>query len=82
MNEAKEMWIRERTEWIPFKYDPIRSQKIENVRREQERAIERLVDWMSQDLERFRETMEQDELEVAEFERLVREAADKLFPSA
>jgi hypothetical protein len=82
MNDAKEKWITERTEWSPFKYDPIRSQAIDNVRRGQEGVLEQYLEWLRQDLERFRETTAQDALEVAEFERLVREEAEKLFPSA
>jgi len=66
MND-KEKWIKKRLD-AGFLSDPLRDQAISNVRAAQE-----------EELEGFRETSLQDELEVAEFERLVKKVADTRF---
>jgi hypothetical protein len=65
---ARQKWIQDMMDWCPSVHDPIRSKAIASVRRRQDRAIER-----------FRESIDQDELEVAEFERLVRKEAARIF---
>lgn len=66
MNEKKK-WIEERLEAGPF-FNPLWDRAIRNVRAAQER-----------ELERFRETIEQDDLECIEFRRLVEKEAARRF---